>query len=202
MRRFRLTFSLVAALAAAIGVFNACSSDDSTSTPATGGAGGAAGQDASAGTGGAAGTGGTAGAGGAVDASARDSSPADTSAPDAPGTMTLTSSAFANGGAFPPANTCAGVNTSPPLTWTAGPTGVMSYAVDLTDMTNGAVHWVIWDLPANTTSLPAALPGDATLTTPVMGKQLHRAAFFGAGFDYRGPCPNGNVHNYRFQVNA
>jgi Raf kinase inhibitor-like YbhB/YbcL family protein len=116
--------------------------------------------------------------------------------------MTLTSTAFANGGAFPPANTCAGVNTSPPLTWTAGPTGVTSYAVDLTDMTNGAVHWVIWDIPANTTSLPAALPGDATLTTPVMGKQLHRAAFFGAGSDYRGPCPNGAVHNYRFQVNA
>jgi Raf kinase inhibitor-like YbhB/YbcL family protein len=116
--------------------------------------------------------------------------------------MTLTSTALTEGAVFQDTNTCAGVNTSPPLTWNAGPSGTLSYAVDLTDMTNSAVHWVIYDIPAATTALPAALPGDTTLTTPVSAKQIHRAAFFGAGGAYRGPCPNGNLHNYRFQVNA
>ncbi len=62
--------------------------------------------------------------------------------------MTLTSTALAAGGVFSDTNTCAGVNTSPPLTWTAGPTGTMSYAVVLTDTNNMAAHWVIWDLPS------------------------------------------------------
>jgi Raf kinase inhibitor-like YbhB/YbcL family protein len=121
---------------------------------------------------------------------------------DGPMSMTLTSAALPAGTAFPAVHTCAGANTSPPLMWTAGPTGTMSYAVSLTDLSINAVHWVIWDLPMGTTALPAALPGDTTLTTPVMAKQLHKVEFFGAGGAYRGPCPSGNNHIYQFEVNA
>ncbi len=124
--------------------------------------------------------------------------------PVSPMTMTLTSSALAEGAVFADANTCAGVNTSPPLTWTAGPTGTMSYAVVLSDLNNAAAHWVIWDIPSTTLTLAAALPGDTTLTTPPVGAhQLHKFQFFGAGGAYRGPCPGNNgPHTYTFEVSA
>jgi Raf kinase inhibitor-like YbhB/YbcL family protein len=116
--------------------------------------------------------------------------------------MTLTIAALA-GGTFPPENTCAGVNTSPAMSWTAGPTGTMSYAVTLTDASYmNAAHWVIWDIPPTATSLPAGLAGTATLANPAGAKQLHKIEFFQAGFDYRGPCPMGATHTYVFEVTA
>jgi Raf kinase inhibitor-like YbhB/YbcL family protein len=199
-----------------------CSSSSSSSDGAAG-AGGASGRDGAAGAGGASGRDGAAGgdAAGGVDGGS-DLAPTD-SAPDAivemdaaalgdvspevtpadgPETLTLGSSSLAQGAAFLAVNTCAGANTSPPFTWTAGPAGTQSYAVSLTDLTINAVHWVIWDLPATTTSLPAALPGDTALASPPGAKQIHKVEFFGAGGAYRGPCPSGKNHVYQFEVNA
>ena len=76
---------------------------------------------------------------------------------------------------------------SPPLAWTAGPSGTMSYAIALVDMSNSLVHWAIWDIPAATMSLPGNLPTTQMLTTPVMAKQVN----FSTGDGYFGPCPNG-----------
>ena len=121
---------------------------------------------------------------------------------DGPTSITLTSTALAEGTPFAAANTCAGANTSPPLSWTAGPAGTLSYAVILTDLSIDAVHWVIWDIPATTTSLPAALPGDTTLAAPAGAKQAHKVEFFGAGGAYRGPCPSGKNHIYQLEVDA
>ena len=118
-----------------------------------------------------------------------------------PSDITLTIPALA-GGTFPDANTCAGVNVSPQMSWTAGPTGTMSYAVVLTDTFQNAAHWVIWDIPSTTMMLPAGLPGDAVLTDPAGAKQLHKALFFGAGSSYRGPCPSGATHTYQFEITA
>ena len=172
VRQASISMMVGGALALAVGVA-ACSSDAAN----IGGSGGTTG-----------GSGGRTG----------DASTGDTAA----AAITVTSSALSEGGTFSPQNTCAGANTSPPLSWTAGPAGTMSYAVALTDLSINAVHWVIYDIPVGTTSLPANLPDGATLTTPVMAKQIHRAAFFGAGSVYRGPCPSGNLHNYQFEVNA
>jgi Raf kinase inhibitor-like YbhB/YbcL family protein len=178
MHSIRPVFPLVVTLVLAVGAFGACSS--SSSKPADGGTGGAGG----AGTGG-------------HDAAVSDG------ATDSAASLTLTSTALSQGGTFLAENTCAGVNTSPPLTWSAGPTGTLSYAISLTDLDISAVHWVIWDIPAGTTSLTAALPGDTTLTVPPVGaKQIHKIEFFGAGGAYRGPCPSGLTHTYQFEVNA
>jgi len=65
-------------------------------------------------------------------------------------------------------------------------------------MTNGFVHWVLWDLPPTTTSLPANLPKTQMLTTPVTGQQINR--FTGDG--YFGPCPMNVMHTYVFEVYA
>jgi Raf kinase inhibitor-like YbhB/YbcL family protein len=126
----------------------------------------------------------------------------DVVATDSADSLTLASPSLAEGATFLAVNTCAGADTSPALTWTAGPAGTMSYAITLTDLSIDAVHWVIWDIPATTTSLPAALPGTSTLTAPAGAKQVHKLEFFGAGGAYRGPCPSGQLHIYQFEVNA
>jgi len=176
--------------------------------PGTGGASssGVGGQGiggASAGTGGRPGAGGavgTAGASGTGGRTASDASASDGASADGGGaTMSLTSTAFNEGGRFPAANTCTGSShQSPELAWTPGPSATMSYAVILTDLTNGFVHWAIWDIPATTQMLPAVLPSGATLTAPVSARQVNR---FGS-YSYFGPCPSGTDHTYQFEVHA
>jgi len=114
------------------------------------------------------------------------------------GAMTLTSSVITEGGMFPDQNTCATTaNDSPDLTWTAGPSGTMSYAMILLDTSNMLNHWVMWDIPASVTTLPAALD-DMAMSTTVSGAQ--QKSFSGPG--YTGPCPNGADHVYKFTVYA
>jgi Raf kinase inhibitor-like YbhB/YbcL family protein len=210
MHPIRRVSPLAIALILAVGATSACSSSSSNGGTGGSGAGGSTSGTGGHGTGGSgtggSGTGGAAGNDAGVSPDAPVDAPAgdagDASSVDSPASMTLTSPAFTEGGTFPTANTCAGVNTSPQLTWTAGPAGTMSYALALTDLNNAAVHWVIWNIPVGTTTLPAALAGDTTLTTPAGAMQLHRLAFFGAGGAYRGPCPGGTNHTYQFEVYA
>jgi len=112
--------------------------------------------------------------------------------------MTLTSTALTEGAAFPANITCADSSMgSPDLTWTAGPSGTNSYAITLTDLTNGFVHWALWNIPGTTMTLPAKLANTATLTTPPGAQQL---SIMGGG--YYGPCPGGSSHTYQFRVYA
>src|SRR2546430_4658730 len=141
MRPFRHVVSSFAILILATGALGACSS--SSGKPNDGGKGGSTGSDAGA------------------DAPKDTPASTDTQVSDAgfdygfadgptsPADITLTIAALA-GGTFPDANTCAGVNVSPQMSWTAGPTGTMSYAITLTalDFMNAA-HWVTWDIPAS-----------------------------------------------------
>jgi hypothetical protein len=51
---------------------------------------------------------------------------------------------------------------SPPLTWTAGPEGTQSYAVIMQDMSataedNAFLHWMVINIPADTTALPEGI---------------------------------------------
>lgn len=157
---------------------------------ASGGSGGAAGSGTSgSGSGGSsgssAGSGGSAGTGGGSS-----------------GGFTLSSSKLAPGAMFATEYTCASGNAgkSIPLTWTAGPSGTLSYAIVMLDtdvMPNGFYHWVVWDIPAGTTSLPEGLATDAMLSMPAGAKQKG-----GQGSGYLGPCPNGMSHTYKFTVYA
>jgi Raf kinase inhibitor-like YbhB/YbcL family protein len=141
--------------------------------------------DAGAGTGGR-GTGG---------AAATDAGPSDGGG----ATMTLTSTAFTEGGRFPAANTCTGgAQMSPALAWTGAPAGTQSFAIVLTDMSNNFHHWVIWDIPATATMLAANLAKTATLADPANAREVNR--FGGTG--YSGPCPQGTDHMYQFEVHA
>lgn len=131
------------------------------------------------------------------------------------GPFAITSTLHVEGAVFADSITCAGKGVSPPLAWTPGPAGTKSYAISFFDTTlvdmNSALgyHWVMWDIPAATVSLPAELPSGATLTTPVMAKQIAPANPFD-GFPkdtFFGPCPNAtgngtNTDNYAFTIYA
>jgi Raf kinase inhibitor-like YbhB/YbcL family protein len=185
------------------------SSTSSSSTTSAGGAStGASGSTGVSGagggsTGGAGGSGGSAGSGGGTSKDGGGGSPdggREGGGSDAATAMMLTSSAFMEGGMIPAANTCASGamgNNSPPLMWTPGPASAQSYAIVLTDRNNNLVHWVLWDIPATTTSLPANLPKTSMLTMPAGAKQN---AFSATG--YVGPCPSGQLHTYEFAVYA
>ena len=77
--------------------------------------------------------------------------------------MDLISSAFAANGDIPVTHTCEGRDQSPPLAWSGGPAGTRSLAliVDDPDAPDPAaprmtwVHWVVYNLPADTTGLAA-----------------------------------------------
>ncbi|HEV8549642.1 MAG TPA: hypothetical protein VGQ57_11455, partial [Polyangiaceae bacterium] len=149
--------------------------------PKGGGAGkGSAGVGASGGTGPSGGVGGGSGAAGTAGSGAGAGGKAGGGAGGTSSTgMTLTSSVLTEGGMFPDTITCAGTNQSPDLTWTAGPSGTMSYAVVLLDTSNMLTHWAMWDIPSSVTMLPAALDTMANSTTVPGAKQK---SFSGSGY--------------------
>ena len=100
---------------------------------------------------------------------------------------------------------CTGQNISPALTWTPGPAGTKSYAVTVYDPDaptgSGWWHWVVYNLPANTTSL-AENAGTANSTSLPAGTVQGRTDFGSAGFG--GACPpvGDKPHRYIFTVHA
>lgn len=118
----------------------------------------------------------------------------------APVTITLSSSSLA-GGTFPKEFTCDGADRSPQLQWTAPPPETRSLVLTITDpdVPDGTfTHWVAYNLPANTTALPAGLP---TLDHLSDGTRQGRNDFGKIGF--AGPCgPHGSTHRYFFDLFA
>lgn len=119
-------------------------------------------------------------------------------------TLALTSPAFHDGASIPPRFTCDDADHSPPLAWSGAPAPTAAYAliVQDPDAPGGTfVHWVIYDLPAATTSLPEGVPKDASL--PQLGGARQGRNDFGGPPGYRGPCPPpGPAHHYHFRLFA
>lgn len=112
----------------------------------------------------------------------------------------ITSSAFAEGGMIPSKYTCDGANVSPPLQWDAVPEGTKSIALisDDPDAPMGTwVHWVLFNLPAQTRELPENVPPDETLPN---GAKQGITDFGRVG--YGGPCPPSGTHRYFFKIYA
>ena len=71
-------------------------------------------------------------------------------------TMTVSSTAFADGGVIPRRHTCDGEDLSPPMSFADVPSGTKELAllVEDPDAPGGTfVHWLIWDLPARARAL-------------------------------------------------
>jgi Raf kinase inhibitor-like YbhB/YbcL family protein len=121
--------------------------------------------------------------------------------PNAPHSIYLTSADFP-AGIIGKTFTCDGKGVSPELSWSAAPPGTQSFALVVTDRDSplgyNFVHWVIYDIPANTRELPAGLSTERNL--PEKAKQgLNDDGKAG----YFPPCPPGNsFHRYDFVLYA
>lgn len=139
-------------------------------------------------------------------ASTDDASTGDAGGEDAASTdpMTLTSPAVVDG-RLAKDYTCDVSNApSPALSWTAGPAGTLSYAVVMTDLSIAApnLHWIIYDVPANTTSLAAAIPKVYEPGAPAPAGSKQSKASWGPDYGYFHPCPPSGDHDYVFTVYA
>ena len=105
----------------------------------------------------------------------------------------VSSSAFTEGSTIPKKYTCDGENVSPALEWSGIPRGTKSLAliVDDPDAPGSTfVHWVLYDIPAETTGLPEGVTGAGTQGKSSFGKT-----------GYGGPCPpKGPAHRYFFKL--
>jgi Raf kinase inhibitor-like YbhB/YbcL family protein len=115
--------------------------------------------------------------------------------------FTLSSASFTAGGEIPKPHTCEGADQSPSLNWSGVPSGTKFFAliVDDPDAPVGTwVHWVVYDLPGNTTQLPQSVPTTETLAS---GAKQGVNDFRKVG--YGGPCPPpGKPHRYFFKLYA
>lgn len=115
--------------------------------------------------------------------------------------LSITSTAFAEGGSIPTRHTCEGEDLAPPLAFSGIPAGTRSLAllVDDPDAPDPAapkmvwVHWVVHDLPPGAAGLPegGALPAGAR-----EGLNDWKRAGYG------GPCPPVGRHRYYFKLYA
>ena len=111
--------------------------------------------------------------------------------------LTLSSSAFNDGGKIPAQYTCDGKNQSPPLSWQDPPAGVHSYVliVDDPDAPGGTWnHWLVFNIPSSTLSLSQnehVFPAGA-----LIGKNNWHHV------QYDGPCPPNDSHRYIFKLYA
>jgi Raf kinase inhibitor-like YbhB/YbcL family protein len=113
----------------------------------------------------------------------------------------LTSSAFTEGQAIPERYTCEGPDVSPPLEWAGVPDGAKSLALitDDPDAPAGTwVHWVLFNLPPDTTSLPEGIA-----TEPELDNGARQGVNDFKRTGYGGPCPPpGKAHRYYFKLYA
>jgi Raf kinase inhibitor-like YbhB/YbcL family protein len=115
--------------------------------------------------------------------------------------MELSSPAFADGQSIPAKYTCDEKDLSPPLKWSGVPAGAKSLVLiaDDPDAPVGTwTHWVLYDLPGNTTELTEDLPKSQFLPN---GAKQGLNDFKRLG--YGGPCPPaGKAHRYFFKLYA
>lgn len=114
--------------------------------------------------------------------------------------LMVKSSAFKEGEMIPKKYTCDGEDISPPLSWEGVPEGTKSIAIicDDPDAPMGTwVHWVLFNLPPGTNTLPEAVPPEAVLEN---GARHGINDFRKLG--YGGPCPPSGTHRYYFKIYA
>jgi len=114
--------------------------------------------------------------------------------------LSLTSAAFQEEGMIPEKYTCDGPDISPPLAWSPLPAGAKSIALicDDPDAPMGTwVHWVVYNLPADSTGLPEGVrPTERIERGGSQGVNDFRKIGYG------GPCPPRGTHRYLFKVYA
>jgi Raf kinase inhibitor-like YbhB/YbcL family protein len=113
----------------------------------------------------------------------------------------IASTSFSSGSTIPKKFTCDGPDVSPELSWKEAPAATQSFALimDDPDAPVGTwVHWVLYNVPGNTTQLAEGVEKREQLAN---GATQGRNDFRRIG--YGGPCPPpGTPHRYFFKLYA
>jgi Raf kinase inhibitor-like YbhB/YbcL family protein len=118
--------------------------------------------------------------------------------------LILTSSAFQHNASIPTKYTCDGEDVSPPLDWNQIPAEAKSLVliVDDPDAPDPAapkmtwVHWVLYNLPADTTGLMEAVDSENLPAGTLQGLNDWKRTGYG------GPCPPIGRHRYYHNLYA
>lgn len=108
--------------------------------------------------------------------------------------MKISSATFENNDLIPEKYTCDGERVSPSLTFSDIPTSAKSLVLimDDPDAPSGEfVHWVVFNIPANTTQI-----GEAQTPNGTVGQNS------GGQNNYFPPCPPAGQHHYIFRLYA
>jgi Raf kinase inhibitor-like YbhB/YbcL family protein len=118
--------------------------------------------------------------------------------------MTLTTTAWPDGGAVPIKHSQAGDEVSPPFAWSNVPEGVASFVLIAHDLdaavgsgTDDLLHWMLWNIPASARSLPEGLPA-----LPQLPDGIRQISATGPGFRGPGAPASGSAHHYVFELYA
>ncbi len=87
-----------------------------------------------------------------------------------------------------------GRKISPPLAWTGTPARTEAFALIVDDPDSGVVHWVVFDLPGDSTALAEGASGTTA------GREAKRST--SAETDWTGPRPPSGTHHYQFRPMA
>lgn len=112
-------------------------------------------------------------------------------------TFTLSSNGFTQEALIPEVYTCDGKDISPELVWEGAPENTKSFVMIFDDPDAPAGtwdHWILFNIPADTNSLPEnlnALPAGTKEGVNSWGRT-----------GYGGPCPPDRLHRYYFKLYA
>jgi Raf kinase inhibitor-like YbhB/YbcL family protein len=124
--------------------------------------------------------------------------------PPRPAPLTLTTTAWPDGGVIPVKFSQAGEQLSPALSWSNVPAGTVSFVLNMIDPdvaiqrgTQTQPHWIVWNIPGSATGLPEGIPAGAQLANGA--RQISAS-----GLQYRGPgaAATGPMHHYTFELYA
>ena len=119
--------------------------------------------------------------------------------------LTLTSTAFEDSAVIPPKYDGVKTGVTPPLSWINTPAGTQSFTLLLHDLepapmhnTADITHWLMFNIPGTTTSLPEAIKIGAQLADgSIQAKNVQGAP------GYMGPeAPPPLYHHYVFELYA
>jgi Raf kinase inhibitor-like YbhB/YbcL family protein len=113
--------------------------------------------------------------------------------------MKISSPIFKNNQSIPALYTCDDQNINPPLEITEVPANAKSLVLIMDDpdvprtiRSDGLwVHWLVWNMPADTKSIPENTMAPGITGTNTRGNQ-----------NYGGPCPPDREHRYFFKLYA